>query len=84
MHFLFKKRRQPKIFHLSDCVEITDINMLKLSIRIGCNDSPFSLVNQQIESMTEKFFKKIFWLLLYLWTKVTERNPARRGNPPEA
>ena len=25
------------------------------------------------ESMTEKFFKKIFWLLLYLWTKVTRR-----------
>ena len=43
MHFLFKKRRQPKIFHLSDYVEITDINMLKLSIRIGCNDSPYSI-----------------------------------------
>jgi hypothetical protein len=59
-----KKRRQPKIFHLSDCIEITDINMLKLSNRIGCNDSPFSLVNQQTESMTEKFFEESFSPLL--------------------
>ncbi|MBQ2600240.1 hypothetical protein II582_02515 [bacterium] len=34
--------------------------MLKLLNRIGCNDSPFSLVNQQTESITEKFFKKPF------------------------
>ena len=60
-----KKRRQPKIFHLSDCTEITDINMLKLSNRIGCNDSPFSQVNQQTESMTEKFFERALFPRLF-------------------
>ena len=60
-----KKRRQPKIFHLSDCIEITDINMLKLSNRIGCNDSSFSQVNQQTESMTEKFFERALFPRLF-------------------
>ena len=55
-------RKSRKIFHLSDCVKITDKNMLKLSNRIGCNDSPSSLENQQTESMTEKFFRGLFSL----------------------
>ena len=67
------KRRQPKIFHSSDCVEITYKNMLKLSERIGCNDSPSSSENLQTESMTEKFFKESFSPLLWLWTKVARR-----------
>lgn len=60
-----KKRRQPKIFHLSDCIEITDKNMLKMSNRIGCNDSPFSQVDQQTESMTEKFFERALFPRLF-------------------
>jgi len=60
--------------------------MPKLSSRIGCNDSPFSLVNQQTESMTEKFFKESFWLLLWLWTKVarfseTKKDGDIKGHP---
>ena len=39
--------------------------MLKLSNRIGCNDSPFSLANQQTESMTEKFFKRALFPRLF-------------------
>ena len=78
------KRRQPKIFHLSDLLKLQPKNMLKPTDRIGCNDSPFSLVNQQMESMTEKFFKESFSPLLWLWTKVTIRNAARRHGPPEA
>ena len=58
------KKASAKNFSRSDCIEITDINMPKLSSRIGCNDSPLSLVNQQTESMTEKFFKESFWILL--------------------
>ena len=45
-------------------VEITHNNMLKPSSRIGCNDSLYSLVNEQTESMTEKFFKESFSPLL--------------------
>jgi len=58
------KKASAKNFSRSDCVEITDINMLKRHDRIGCNDSPYSLVNQQTESMTEKFFKESFSPLL--------------------
>ena len=58
-------RKSRKIFHLSDCVEITDKNMLKLSNGIGCNDSPFSQVNQQTESMTEKFFERALFPRLF-------------------
>jgi len=83
------KRRQPKIFHLSDCVEITIKNMPKLSNRIGCNDSPSSLVNQQTESMTEKFFERALSPRLFQLNCGKSRAwglgtacPARRENAP--
>ena len=54
---------------------------LKLLKKI-CQSSPIEsdvtilriqLNNKQTESMTEKFFKEPFWLLLWLWTKVPRR-----------
>jgi len=67
--------KEPKNFSFVRFFEITDINMLKLYHRIGCNDSPYSLVNQQTESMTEKFFKKD---LLVTFVSLD------KSNPPEA
>jgi hypothetical protein len=66
--FFTKKQKygskEPKNFSFVRFIEITNMNMLKLSNRIGCNDSPSSLVNQQTESMTEKFFEESFSPLL--------------------
>ena len=78
--FFYKKTAQKsrKIFQLSDCIEITDINMPKLSNRIGCNDSPSSLVNQQTESMTEKFFKRALFPRLFQ-LKCDQRESRKAG-----
>ena len=70
-----KKRRQPKIFHLSDCVEITEKDMPKRSDRIGCNDSPYSIS----ESTNGKYDWKIFWRVFFA-TFVT----LDKSGPPEA
>ena len=64
--------------------------MLKLSIRIGCNYSPSFLVNQQTESMTEKFFERALFPRLFqlncgksrAWSLGTAC-PARRESIPK-
>ena len=55
-----KKGDSQKFFICQIALKLQSENMPKLSNRIGCNYSPFSLVNKQTESMTEKFFKESF------------------------
>ena len=68
-------RTEPKNFSFVRFIAITIKNMQKLSNRIGCNDSPYSIR----KSTNGKYDWKIFWRA-FLVTFVA----LDKSNPPEA